>query len=52
MLKGKGNENGIKINRSNKQKNKFACVALISKNNKFAHAAHFFVHFFAIVLHD
>ena len=40
MLNGDGNENGIKINRSNQQK------------NKFARAAHFLVHFFAVVLHD
>ena len=40
-LVGDGNENSIKINRSNEQKKyKFAC------------AAHFFVHFFAVVLHD
>ena len=40
MLNGYSNESGIKINRSNRQK------------TKFAHAAHFFVHFFAVVLHD
>ena len=41
MLNGDGNENGIKINRPNKQ-----------KKNKFALEAYFFVHFFAVVLHD
>ena len=40
MLNGYSNENGIEINRSNRQK------------AKFARAAHFFVHFFAVVLHD
>ena len=35
-----GSGNGNKINRSN-----------LSKKNKFA-LAHFFVHFFAVVLHD
>ena len=45
MLKGDGNENGIKISTSNYQKSKFACVALISKDNKFAHAAYFFCTF-------
>ena len=40
MLNGYCNENGIKINRSNWQK------------TKFARAAHFFVHFFGVVLHD
>ena len=38
---GEGNENG--------QKPK---IGLISKKNNFAHAAHFVVHFFAVVLHD
>ena len=27
-------------------------IDLISKENKFVHAAHFFVHFFAFVLQD
>ena len=27
-------------------------IDLISKENKFVHAAHFFVHFFAVVLQD
>ena len=36
MLNGDGNENGNKINRSNK---------------KFARAAHFFVHFIAVVFY-
>ena len=27
-------------------------IGLISKKNNFARAAHFFVHFFAVVLHD
>ena len=27
-------------------------IDLIGKKNKFARAAHFFVHFFAVVLHD
>ena len=40
MLNGDGNENGNKINRSNKQKNKL-----------FAHAAHFFVHFITVVFY-
>ena len=38
---GEGNEKG--------QKPK---IGLISKKNNFAHAAHFVVHFFAVVLHD
>ena len=41
MLSGKGNKNGEKtIGLLNYQKNKFAC------------ASHFFVHFFAAVLHN
>ena len=41
MINGDGNENGKKkINRSNWLK------------NNFAQTAHFFVHFFAFVLHD
>ena len=41
MLSGEGNENGEKNNnRPNYQK------------SNFARAAHFFVHFFAVVLHD
>ena len=41
MLSGEGDENGEKNNnRSNQQK------------SNFARAAHFFVHFFAVVLHD
>ena len=40
MLNGDGNENSNKINRSNKEK------------KQFAGAAQFFVHFFAVVLHD
>ena len=40
MISGKGNENDEKNNRSDQQK------------NNFARAAHFFVHFFAVVLHD
>ena len=40
MLSGEGNENVKNNNRSNQQK------------NNFARAAHFFVHFFAVVLHD
>ena len=41
MLRSEGNENGKKnSNRSNEQK------------SNFARAAHFFVHFFAVVLHD
>ena len=39
-LNGDGNENGNKINRSN------------SQNKQIARAVHFFVHFFAVVLHD
>ena len=41
MLRGEGNEHGEKTT-----------IGLISKNNNFARAAHFFVHFFAVVLHD
>ena len=41
MLNDNSNENSNKINTSNYQ-----------KKNKFACAAHFFVHFFTIVLHD
>ena len=41
MLSGDGNENSQKNSRSNYQ-----------KKNNFAPAAHFFVHFFAVVLHD
>ena len=41
MISGKGNENGEKTT-----------MGLISKKNNFARAAHFFVHFFAVVLHD
>ena len=40
MLNGDGNENGIKINRSNYQK----------KTN--LHVQHAFLSFFAVVLHD
>ena len=40
MLNGDGTENGNKINRSNQQKNKL-----------FARAAHFFVHFIAVVFY-
>ena len=39
MLNEDGNENGIKFNRSNQQKNKFARVAR-------------FLSFFAVVLHN
>ena len=28
------------------------CICLISKKSNFASAAHFFVHFFAVDLHD
>ena len=41
MLSGKGNKNGEKTT-----------IGLISTKNNFPRAAHFFVHFFAIVLHD
>ena len=46
MLNGDGNENGIKINRCNQQKNKFASAAhffflIIQKKNKFVRAAPF-----------
>ena len=41
MLSGEGNENGVKT-----------AIGLISKKNNFASAAHFFVHLFAVVLHD
>ena len=40
MLKSDGDKNGKKINRT----------GLISKNNNFVRAAHFFVHFFAVVV--
>ena len=42
MLSGKGNENGEKT----------IGQTLKPKKNNFARAAHFFVHFFAVVLHD
>ena len=38
MLSSNGNKTAKKISRSNKQKNNYAC------------AAHFYVHFFAIIL--
>ena len=41
MLRGKGNEEGEKTT-----------IGLISKKSNLARAAHFFVHFFAVVLHD
>ena len=46
MLNGNGNENGIKINRCNQQKNKFASAAhffflIIQQKNKFVRAAPF-----------
>ena len=41
MLSGEGNENGGKTR-----------IDLISKNNNFASAAHFLVHFFAVLLQD
>ena len=41
MLSGKGNEKGERTT-----------MGLISKKSNFARAAHFFVHFFAVVLHD
>ena len=41
MLSGKGNENGEKT-----------VIGLQPKKNNFARAAYFFVHFFAVVLHD
>ena len=41
MLSGEGNENGKKT-----------AIGPISKKSNFARAAHFFVHFFAVVLHD
>ena len=41
MLKGEGNEDGKKINRSNRQKNIY-----------FTLAEHFFGHFFDVVLDD
>ena len=58
MLNGEGNENGIKINRSNYQKKKqIGCAAhfflIISKKkkNKFVRATRF-LSFFAVVLHN
>ena len=53
MLNGEGNENGIKINRSNQQKNKLHVQHTFFSNqqkNKFARAARF-LSFFAVVLH-
>ena len=52
MLNGEGNENGIKINRSNQQKNKLHVQHTSfsnqqNKNNKFARAARF-LSFFAL----
>ena len=41
MSNGDDNENGKK-----------KLIGLISKQNNFVRAAHFFVHFFAVVLHD
>ena len=41
MLRGEGNENGEKTT-----------IGLISKKSNLASAAYFFVHFFAVVLHD
>ena len=41
MLSGEGKENGEKTT-----------IGLISKKSNFARPAHFFVHFFAVVLHD
>ena len=41
MLSGEGNENGEKTT-----------IGLRKKPNNFARAAHFFVHFFAVVLQD
>ena len=52
MLNGEGNENGIKINWSNHQKNKLHVqhtFFLISKKNKFARVARF-LSFSAVVL--
>ena len=46
MVNGDGYENGNNINRSNKPKKKK------QNKTKFAGAAHLFVHFFAVVLHD
>ena len=43
MLSGKGNENGEKT---------IIGLTLKPKKNNFERAAHFFVHFFAVVLHD
>ena len=43
MLSGKSNENGEKT---------IIGQTLKPKKNNFARAAHFFVHFFAVVLHD
>ena len=41
MLRGEGNEGSEKTT-----------IGLISKKAFFARAEHFFVHFFAVVLHD
>ena len=43
MLSGKGSENGGKT---------IIGLTLKPKKNNFARAAHFFLHFFAVVLHD
>ena len=40
MLNGDGNGNGKKL------------IDLIRKKNKFTRAAHFFVHFFAVILYN
>ena len=50
MVNGDGYENGNKINRSNQQKKKKKPTK--KRKKKFAGAAHLFVHFFAVVLHD
>ena len=55
MLNGDGNENGIKINRSNYQK-KTNCTCstlffLISKKTNL-HVQHSLLSFFVVVLHD
>ena len=57
MLNGEGNENGIKINRSNYQKKKtnWMCSTLFfiisKKKTKFVRATRF-LSFFAVVLHN
>ena len=49
---GEDNENTTTIHLISKTLHMQHTFFLISKKNNFARAAHFFVHFFAVVLHD